>query len=119
MPADEVYQLLEERESTSSTIVRPGLAIPHVLVEGENRFDMCLVRCSEGATFFEDAEPVHAVFVLAGSMDERNFHLRAVMAVAEIAQNRKFEKRWRRARDAEDLRRIVLGAERKRDLPEG
>ncbi len=59
---------------------------------------------------------MHVVFVLAGSKDERNFHLRALAAIAEIAQGEDFDKRWLEARDTEELRHIVLLAERKRFL---
>jgi mannitol/fructose-specific phosphotransferase system IIA component (Ntr-type) len=57
---------------------------------------------------------VHAVFVLAGSNDERNFHLRALAAIAEIAQAKDFDKNWLEARDKDSLRNTILTAERRR-----
>ena len=117
MSAEEITRLLHEREETSSTVVAPGLAIPHLVADGESFFDIMLVRCREGATFEDDQPQVNAVFVLIGTPDERNFHLRALMAVAEIAQDPDFSEKWRRAQDAEDLRRLILDAERRRDTP--
>jgi mannitol/fructose-specific phosphotransferase system IIA component (Ntr-type) len=55
------------------------------------------------------------MFVLAGSRDERNYHLRALMAIAQIAQESDFEKRWLAARDAEAIRNLILLSTRKRE----
>ena len=114
MPPAEVLRLLGEREELSSTVIRPGLAIPHIVVEGTGRFDILLARIREGTPFLPDAAPVHAVFVLIGSADERNYHLRALAAVAEIAQDPHFDRRWRRAKTPEDLRRLILHSKRRR-----
>ncbi len=114
MPPAEVLRLLGEREELSSTVIRPGLAIPHIVVEGTGRFDILLARVREGTAFLPDAAPVHAVFVLIGSADERNYHLRALAAVAEIAQDPHFDRRWRRAKTPEDLRQLILHSKRRR-----
>jgi APA family basic amino acid/polyamine antiporter len=55
------------------------------------------------------------MFILAGSGDERNYHLRALMAIARIAQEKDFEKRWLAARDTETIRNLILLSTRKRD----
>jgi amino acid transporter len=114
--SDSIFDLLMKREKETSTVIRPGLAIPHIIIKGEHKFKILLARCKEGITFPETRTPVHVVFVLAGTRDERNFHLRALAAIAEIAQQRNFDKRWLSARNAEELRDIVLLAERKRFL---
>jgi APA family basic amino acid/polyamine antiporter len=55
------------------------------------------------------------MFVLAGSKDERNYHLRALMTIAQIAQEKQFEQRWLAARDTESIRNLILLSTRKRD----
>jgi len=112
------YVLLEKfihRESQSSTVVQPGFAIPHVVVEGENKFDIILVRADEGIEFSGADEPIRIMFVLAGSRDERNYHLRALMAIAQIAQEKDFEQRWFAARDTAAIRNLILLSTRPRD----
>jgi amino acid transporter/mannitol/fructose-specific phosphotransferase system IIA component (Ntr-type) len=116
-PAD-ILRLLEEREEATSTVIRPGLAIPHIVVEGEGRFDLLLARSRDGVAFEPGEPPVHAVFTLIGSPDQRNLHLRALAAIAEIAQDPHFDRRWLRARDAEQLRALILHAKRRR-MPAG
>jgi APA family basic amino acid/polyamine antiporter len=115
MKPDELFRLFMEREKQSSTVIRPGLAIPHIIVPGKHRFDIVLVRCQGGILFPQAADPVHTMFILVGSIDERNYHLRALMAIAQVAQEPDFEKRWLGARDAEALRDIILLSGRKRD----
>ena len=113
------YVLFEKflhREAEASTVVQPGFAIPHIVVEGDNKFDILLVRARDGIDFPQVEDPVKVMFVLVGSRDERNYHLRALMAIAQIAQEKNFEQRWLAARDAEGLRNLVLLSTRKRDV---
>lgn len=103
------------REAEGGTVVQPGFAIPHIVVDGERKFEVVLVRCRDGIEFAHAAEPVRIMFVLAGSRDERNYHLRALMAIAQIAQEKDFEQRWLDARDAAGIRNLILLSARKRD----
>lgn len=112
------YVLLEKflaREAQGGTIVQPGLAIPHIVVDGENKFEIILVRAKKGIVFAGTDEPVKIMFGLAGSKDQRNYHLRALMAIAQITQERNFEQRWLKARDSEAIRNLILLAERQRN----
>lgn len=109
-----LFDLFTKREAESSTVIAPGLAIPHILVEGKRKFDIIVVRCKDGIIFPETPEPVHTMFVLVGSMDERNFHLSALAAIAQIAQDKLFDRNWLKARNTEELRDIIFLAERKR-----
>ena len=69
----------------------------------------------DGIDFPASKEPVKTMFVLAGSKDERNYHLRALMAIAQIAQDKHFESRWLNARDTEAIRNLILLSTRTRD----
>jgi len=110
-----LFNLLMERERESSTVIIPGLAIPHIIIEGDNKFEILLVRCRKGIIFSDDLPPVNAVFVLVGTRDERNFHLRALAAIAKIVQEVHFDKKWLNARNPEELRDIILLSTRKRE----
>ncbi|MCK4585246.1 amino acid permease [candidate division WOR-3 bacterium] len=103
------------REKESTTEIRPGLAIPHIIIEGEHRFELLVARCRTGVDFTETLPPVYAVFVLVGSRDERNFHLRALSAIAQIVQDENFDKNWLNAKSIEELRDILLLAKRHRE----
>ena len=106
--------LFLKREDQSSTVIRPGLAIPHILIEGEKTFHLLLARSRPGIIFPGANEAVHSIFVLIGTMDERNYHLRALMAIAQISQGPDFDTRWLKAKSEEELRNIILLAGRRR-----
>lgn len=116
LPLDEagVYDAFLAREQESSTVIQPGLAIPHILVEGAKVFSVALVRCKGGVVFSEIQPPVHTAFVMIGSADERNFHLKALVAFAHVVQDPRFETHWRAARNPEQLRDVIILARRDR-----
>ena len=106
---------LTVREAEGSTVLEPGLAIPHVVIESENKFAILPVRAVDGIDFPHAPDPVKTVFFLAGTKDERNYHLRALMAIAQIVQEKDFYPRWFAARDTDTLRNVLLLSKRKRD----
>lgn len=114
MPSETAYELLHSREKDSTTAIQSGLAIPHIIIEGESEFDIVLLRSIDGISFGEDIPPVHMVFALAGTKNERNFHLKALMAIAQVVQNRDFISNWMKAGGIEELRNLVLLADRVR-----
>jgi APA family basic amino acid/polyamine antiporter len=107
-------ELLLERERQSSTVLSPGMAIPHIIIDGIQTFAILIARCKEGIIFPGKERKVRMVFVIAGTKDERNFHLRALSAIAQIVQDPRFEERWMSAKNEEALRDLVLLGERKR-----
>lgn len=109
-----LLRLLREREADSSTAISPTLAIPHIIIEGMETFDILLARCRDGVAFSEEAPNVRAVFVIVGTRDQRNFHLRALAAIAQIVQHPNFDKAWLRAKSTENLRDTVLLGKRRR-----
>jgi len=111
---DYFYEKLIERENESSTVLTDSLAIPHIIIEGENKFSILMARCLEGIHFNEQAPKVTTVFVITGTRDERNFHLQALAAIAQIVQDSNFEKKWLKAKNIEALRDIVLLGDRRR-----
>jgi len=114
MQEKKLYELFIKREEESTTAINPDIAIPHIIIEGEKHFDILLARCKEGIEFNPDAPKVKAVFVLIGTKDERNFHLRALASIAQIISAKDFMTRWMSAKNIENLRDIVLLGERER-----
>ncbi|MBW1839357.1 MAG: amino acid permease [Deltaproteobacteria bacterium] len=110
-----LFSRFMEREKQSGTVIGHGLAIPHVIVPGAKKLEIVLVRCRKGLQFSGSSQPVHTMFILAGSMDERNYHLRALMAIAQIAKEAEFEKKWLAARNEDELRDVILLSSRARD----
>lgn len=114
MSSSTIFDLLVKREQEVTTVLAPGLAVPHIIIEGEKKFSILLARCKKGIEF-SDAKPrVHAVFVLIGSKDERQFHLRALSFIAQTVMDPRFEKKWMRAKNRQALKDLVLQPEHRR-----
>ncbi len=107
-----------EREESNPTLVYPGIAvphaIPHVVIEGRSLFDMVLVRSKYGITWWGDKDVVYTAFCLIGSKDQRDFHLRALMSIAQILQDPNFVRSWHKASTERELRLAVILSHRKR-----
>ncbi|RII00785.1 amino acid permease [candidate division NPL-UPA2 bacterium Unc8] len=110
----ELLKKFMKREEESSTVIRKGLAIPHIVVDGRNVFKVLLARAKTGIILPGD-KLVHIIFVIVGSHDERNLHLKVLASMAQIAQCPEFDEKWSRARSAEELRNIILLTERRKD----
>ncbi|MFO7936893.1 MAG: F0F1 ATP synthase subunit alpha [Kiritimatiellia bacterium] len=115
LDADVVYNKLIERENTSSTALSSFFAIPHLVIEGENMFDLVLMRSREGIRFSDTTPHVHAIFFLVGTIDQRHYHLVALSAIAQLVQSPAFENEWMAAKDVETLRNILRFGKRKRE----
>ncbi len=111
---DALIGSLRDREEMNSSVIAPGLAVPHALISGRKQFRMVIARCVDGIQFPAQDEPVHTAFLLLRSHDERTFHLQALSAIAQIVQDAEFEEKWMTAPDSDSLREIILTAPRRR-----
>lgn len=64
--------VLQHREEENSTALSLFVAVPHIVVQGEKRFDLLIARASKGIDFSADAREIRAVFVLAGTVDDKD-----------------------------------------------
>jgi mannitol/fructose-specific phosphotransferase system IIA component (Ntr-type) len=62
---DAIIHAYRTRELSSGTVLGQGVAIPHIMLEGENRSHLLVVRARGGVTFVDADEPVHILFVMA------------------------------------------------------
>jgi amino acid transporter/mannitol/fructose-specific phosphotransferase system IIA component (Ntr-type) len=106
-------QKFVDREKEACTVMRRGLAIPHIIVEGENIFKILIARAKDGVIFPGD-QLAHIIFVTVGSMDARNLHLKVLAAIAQITENPEFDQNWFEVTNKEELKHIILLAERRR-----
>ncbi|RMF14063.1 MAG: sodium:proton exchanger [Candidatus Dadabacteria bacterium] len=109
---------LRDRERADSTVLAPGLAVPHVIVAGRDQFGFVIVRSQSGIPMATSddgsAASVHAFFATAASRDRRSLHLKALSAIAQIFQDNQIERGWLGARGPEELRVLLRKAKRRR-----
>ena len=118
VPSDKVIERLIEREGQASTLLYPGVAlphaIPHIILDGEGRLELLLVRNRHGIRWTSAGETAYSAFVLVGTKDQREQHLRSLVAIAQLLQSDTFQSDWDDARNVHDLRRVLLLGERRR-----
>ncbi len=115
---EDMYTLLCEREQESSTAINDFVSIPHIILEGENIFKIFIVRNTAGIAMAQAEGKIRAAFVIIGTRDLRNLHLKSLAAIAQIVSDRKFEERWLKANSQEQLRDVLLLGKRKRNKAE-
>ena len=110
----ELFHKLVQREKTSSTALSAFFALPHIIVEGMKDFEMLIVRSREGVRFSENAPAVHAIFFLAGAMEQRHFHLVVISTLAQIVRDPSFAESWQKALGPEELRTLIETIKKKK-----
>lgn len=100
-----------------STIVAPGVAIPHIrLAEGAD-IEMILVRARDGVVVADadtsaeanaNAQPLKACFVIVTPDGRRGEHLRLLAGIVRVVARDSFMSDWMDASGAEALRRAIL-----------
>ena len=66
MKEEEVISRYRKRQVESNMAVSDFLAIPHILIDGENRMFLRIIRCREGVDFGKGKEKVKACLSFRG-----------------------------------------------------
>jgi len=105
---DKLHNLLKKRSKDSNIIAHPGIAIFSHRIKGRDKFGLIIVRSKKGIILSDDADPVHAFFVIVATPDQESFYMHSLMWTIQIAENTDFEKAWINAADEDALRDIIL-----------
>ena len=108
MPAKAIASALKAREKESSTVLSPFLAVPHLILKGENRFKLIIVRAAKGICFPGEHKEVKALFFLLGTKDKRHLHLKVLSAIARITLEKGFNEAWLEAKSEDNLKDLLL-----------
>lgn len=114
MDKKDVLAMLEARQQESNTAISPFVAIPHIIIKGENHFFLMLIRCKEGIKFTNEENSVKAIFVFVGTEEDRTFHLQTLSSIATLIQQEDFEEKWMKAENIHYLRDMLLMCKRLR-----
>ena len=74
---------VERREQVSATIIRPGLAMPHVLSEGISQPALTLLSCKEPIEWGSQIGPVQTIILLAVPVGSGRETLRPLTRLAQ------------------------------------
>jgi mannitol/fructose-specific phosphotransferase system IIA component (Ntr-type) len=111
---NKLYKLLMKKEKDSNVMIHPGIAILSNIIDGHDKFEIILARSKKGIILSDDAQPVHAFFVVVSTPELQSFYMHSLMWIVQIAEETNFENEWLNAKDSEELRKIILSSWRKR-----
>jgi len=109
-----LYQLLKKKETDSSIITHPGVAVFSHVIKGRDKFEILLVRSKKGLIISDDFDPIHAFIMIVASEDQRSYFLHTLMWIVQIAEEPDFEKKWINVKDDEELKDLILSSWRER-----
>ncbi len=105
---DRLLEAIEEREATAQTIVVPGFALPHALVDWSGNFRIVLGRSRSGVQYgTPDTEPVHLIVLLVIGRRDKKKHLEALAVLAEFLGAEEFRQQIVEARDTHHIQRLI------------
>ena len=114
MPEEQIIKRFHERQAESNTALSDFLAVPHIIIDGEDKMFMHIIRAKDGIKFTESEDAVQAVFLLGGTKDKRVLHLKTIAAIASLISEPDFEKKWADAKNTVELKNMMTLNSRKR-----
>ncbi len=94
------------REAAGSTVVAPGIALPHARIDGLASPLVAVATSEKGVTFDPDQAPVHLVLLVLAPKDQPALYLQMVASLEPVLRDPEAAGRAARLADAEELVRF-------------
>lgn len=101
-----------QRESTRTTGIGHGLAIPHGRAAGVDRLHMAIGKLARPIEYQAiDGRPVSLIFMLAGPTDQTGPHIQALAKISRLMISAEFRALVMQAADARKVFDLLIGKE--------
>jgi amino acid transporter len=114
MEADELKSRYLKGQENNNFAISDFLAIPHIVIDGQDKTFLLIIRSKEGIRFTEKEDSVKAIFVLGGTNDRRVVHLRNIASIASLVYEKNFQESWENAKNDIELKSLMLLSSRRR-----
>ncbi len=112
--ADELEQVLTEREHLGSTGIGNGVAILHGKLPSLQNIVTGFGRSTEGIEFeAQDGAPVHLFFVLIAPKSSASLHLKAMARLSRLLKDSHFRNRLFEGDSAEKIYNVIITEDQK------
>jgi PTS system nitrogen regulatory IIA component len=109
-----ITERILNRESSVSTGIGFGIAIPHARVDGIERVYLIIGRCIEGVEFNAiDESPVHILFMMISPSNTSAEHTALLLAISKIMSKTEVRDKMMAAENAEQLLAVLIEGENK------
>jgi PTS system nitrogen regulatory IIA component len=106
--ADNLTNILMERERLGSTAIGDGISIPHGKSRGVSKILGVFGRHRAGVDFESlDGSPTHLFFMLIAPEESTSLHLKALARVSRLLKDGAFRERLLKAPDAAEIFRLI------------
>ena len=105
---NQVYQAVLTRESTKSTGIGFGIAIPHGKCSGVKDLVMAIGISHKGIDFQSiDGKPVHIVVLIASPIDRTGPHIQALARISRLMLDEDFKNKLQNSQTSEELYKLI------------
>ncbi|QNN21387.1 PTS sugar transporter subunit IIA [Planctomycetales bacterium ZRK34] len=109
---DELKKAVWQRETTRTTGIGHGLAIPHGKAACCDRLVMAIGKPAEPIEFNSiDGRPVRLIFLLASPPDQTGAHIQALASISRLMTRDQFRSDMLNASDAQSIYDQIVSAE--------
>ncbi|MCK5832597.1 amino acid permease [bacterium] len=106
--SDLILGALLERSHLGETPAEAGVALPHLLLDEVEDFNLVFARSVTGIDFPMADQTIHAIFILLGNRKKPTQHLRFLAEIARRAEDPEFIDKWIQADNKDDLVQLLL-----------
>ena len=105
---DGTVEAIMKRESTGSTGIRQGVAIPHAKSEHVSKIVASLGISKAGVDFDSlDGESVYIIFLMVAPPESISEHLQAIAKISRLLKDKFFRQSLRDAKTPSDIIKII------------
>lgn len=109
---NEVLQAVMSRESTRSTGIGSGIAIPHGKCNGVKDLVMAIGTSQRGIDFHSiDGKPVNIIVLLVSPTDRTGPHIQALARISRLMLDEEFKNKLQNAATAQELYDLITEKE--------
>jgi PTS system nitrogen regulatory IIA component len=114
LDAQNVLQVLLDREKISTTAIGEGVAIPHGKLVGVERVIGVFARSLQGVDFASlDGAPTYLFFVLIAPEDAAADHLKALARISRLLKDPAFRSQLMAGNTSQELYEIIAAEDQK------
>jgi len=103
---DHAFQAILDRERSQSTMLMPGLVVPHARLEAIDRLAVSIATSESGIPYINGDEPVKVVVLILAPKSDPNAYLQAMSSLAKILSDAKMPETVARLNTAEEIWRF-------------
>jgi mannitol/fructose-specific phosphotransferase system IIA component (Ntr-type) len=81
---DDIYNAVMRREEVQSTIIAPGLALPHVRIHGLKELKIAIATSTKGIAYKKDNTMVNLIILVIAPKDAPSLYLQILTSISQM-----------------------------------